>query len=104
MAHLTRVSLLKKTSAGALIAGALALVPGGTALMARRENASLSEADVMRMDTAAPFVAYVRNPTSGALVMVVGNEEITVHDPALVARLLKAQSHASRRPTQAVVR
>jgi len=104
MAQLTRRNLLKKTSTGALVAGALAVVPGGAAFAAGRTETPDLAADVAEMGSAAPFVAYVRNPTAGELVLMVGSEEITVHDPALVARLWQARSHTSHRPAQSVVR
>lgn len=104
MAQLTRRSLLKKTSTGALIAGALAVAPGGVALTAGRHDAPDVDTSMAEMGTVAPFVAYVRNPKDGELVLMVGSEEITVHDPALVARLWQARSHTSHRPTQSVVR
>lgn len=100
MAQLTRRSLLKKTSTGALVVGALAAVPGGAALAAGPpETPNLAE-----MESAGPFVAYVSNPKAGELVLMVGSEEITLHDPALVARLWQVRSRTSYRPTQSVVR
>ncbi len=103
MAQLTRRNLLKKTSTGALVAGALAVVPGGAAFAAGRTETPDLAADVAEMGS-TPFVAYVRNPTAGELVLLVGSEEITVHDPALVARLWQARSHTSHRPAKSVVR
>lgn len=95
MEQLTRRNLLKKTSAGALVAGALAVVPGGAALAAGNREASETEANMAGLAKATPFVAYVRNPKAGELVLIVGAEEITIHDKALVAKLWNIQSKRS---------
>ncbi len=95
MTQLTRRNLLKKTSAGALIAGALAVVPGGAALAAGSHEVPEAEANMAGLAKATPFVAYVRNPKVGELVLIVGTEEITIHDKALVAKLWNLQSKRS---------
>jgi len=94
MAQLTRRNLLKKSSAGALVLGALAAVPGGAALAAEGHVAE-AEAHATGLAKATPFVAYVRNPRAGELVLIVGAEEITIQDKALVAKLWNIQSKHS---------
>lgn len=39
---------------------------------------------------AGPVVAYVRDPRSGRVSLMRGDHEVTVHDPALAARLARA--------------
>lgn len=36
-----------------------------------------------------PLVAYVRDPRSGEVSLMRGHHEVTVHDPALAARLTR---------------
>ncbi len=90
MTKLTRKSLFKRTSAGALMVGALGVVPGATALAAGQSEASHSDAELAALGMTAPFVVFVRNPKIGELVVIAGSQEIVVRDPALVARMWQA--------------
>ena len=36
------------------------------------------------------LVAFIEDPGSGVISLMVGEEEVEVHDPALVRRLVKA--------------
>ncbi len=99
MTKLTRKSLFKRTSAGALMVGALA-VPGATALAAGQPEASQSDAELAALGTTAPFVVFVRNPKIGELVVIAGSQEIVVRDPALVARMWQAGPGAAAHPAK----
>ncbi|MDQ6851091.1 MAG: hypothetical protein M3070_14335 [Actinomycetota bacterium] len=37
-----------------------------------------------------PVVAYVRDPSSGEVALMVGDREVTVHDPKLAAHIARA--------------
>jgi len=37
-----------------------------------------------------PLIAYVRDPRNGKVSLMRGDREVTVHDPALAARLARA--------------
>ena len=97
MAQMTRRNFLKKTSAGAAAAGALAAVPGA-ALAAEHVTAAHPDTG-----EAEPFAVYVRNPAAGELSLLVGEQEFTQIDRDLVARLRRvrkgrptASGHAPR--------
>jgi len=96
---LTRKVLFKKTSAGALAAGALAVVPAAAAVAATHPEAPAGAdlaARLAELKTAEPFVVYVGEPNTGEMTLMVGHEQITVRDHALVARLWHARTAASR--------
>jgi len=104
MEKLTRKILFKKTSAGALAAGALAVVPAAAVAASRPEapvGADLA-ARLAELKTAEPFVVYVGEPKTGEMTLMVGHEQITVHDHALVARLWHARNAASQHPAKSV--
>lgn len=107
MAKLTRKSLLTKTSTGALTVGALAAVPAAAAVAATRP-ASVQGADLetrlAELKTAEPFVVSVGDPKTGEMTLMIGHTEVTVHDPALVARLWHARTTASHQSTKSGVR
>ncbi len=96
MTKVTRKNLLQKTSAGALMVGTLGIMPG-VAAAAARPDAVNKETHLAELESAEPFVVYVRNPKAGDLVLMVGNHEIAYHDPALVARLWHARHSTARR-------
>jgi anaerobic selenocysteine-containing dehydrogenase len=85
MARLTRRGFLKKTSAGAVAAGALTAAPGLVATTATEEAVELSAGEL-----AGPLVAHVRDVATGEIALMAGTREIVFRDAALVARLLKA--------------
>jgi len=49
-----------------------------------------AEAEGKRRTGSEPLVAYVRDPRSGRVALMRGDREVTVHDPALAARLARA--------------
>lgn len=100
MTRLTRKTFFKKTSAGALAAGALGIMPGMAAVAARRPGTLHPDTPAAGMESATPFVVYVRNPRAGEFVLMVGDTEITTRDPQLVARLWQIQHGALHHPAQ----
>ena len=87
MTALTRSGFLKKTAVGAVAVGALAALPGAALAADRTESPATQETETLTSD---PFVVYVRNPAAGEMVVLVGTEEFTSIDRALVARLQQA--------------
>jgi Ubiquitinol-cytochrome C reductase Fe-S subunit TAT signal len=82
----TRRSFLIATGAGAAAVGVAAALPGSAA-------ASSAAAESRTLPSGAqPLVAHVADPGSGSLTLLVGERELTVHDPELVARLARAAS------------
>ena len=76
----TRRNFLIATGAGAAAVGVAAALPGS----AEGEPAATLPAD------AQPLVAHISDPGSGSMSLMVGEHEVTVHDPDLVARLARA--------------
>ncbi len=103
MAELTRKGLLKKTSAGALMVGALGAVPATAALAAQPQSSDLNT-QLAKLETAEPFLVYANNPKTGELVLMVGDEEVAVRDHALAARLWQAYRRASQKTVKSGVR
>lgn len=104
MANLTRLSFLKKTSAGAVAIGVLGALPG---VARASKQPKTTPAAATALTAAEPFVVYVRNPAAGELSVLIGTHEITVTDADLVARLWQAQAGrpgAARRAAKTVVR
>ncbi len=79
MSDLDRRKLLAVTGMGA-VAGSVALVAGPAAAQARRSPASAQE----------PVVAFIEDHTSDELQIMIGDEEVVVHDRDLVTRILNA--------------
>jgi ubiquinol cytochrome c reductase Fe-S subunit len=80
----TRRNFLLATGAGAAAVGVAAALPGSAAGQTAESTALPAGAQ--------PLVAHVADPRSGSLTLLVGEREVTVHDPALVARLTRAAS------------
>ena len=86
MAELTRRTFLKTGAAtGAASVGGFAIGPGLAAALLG--SAGVAAGDVALHD-GSPVVAYVRDAGRGELGLLVGEREVTVRDPKLVARLL----------------
>jgi hypothetical protein len=84
MDKLSRRKLIIGASAGAATVGVLAAVP----LIAAEHKAP-----VARQTTAAgPIMAYVLDPTSDQVVLLIAGQEVTLHDADLVTRLVNAAS------------
>ncbi len=65
---------------------AIAVVATATAA----QGATRDKDDVLGELDDAVLVAFIEDPGSGVISLMVGEEEVEVHDPALVRRLVKA--------------
>jgi len=98
MSEVTRRSFLKGSSAAIVTAGAISAVPGFPAIVGALEtqgpaDAGAADAAVTDTDGAAmsePLVAHVRDLATGEIGLFSGAREITVLDPQLAARLIRA--------------
>jgi hypothetical protein len=79
----TRRNFLIATGAGAAAVGVATALPGSADGKPATEPATLPA-------KAQPLVAHVADPHSGRVSLLVGEREVTVHDPDLVARLARA--------------
>lgn len=83
----TRRNFLIATGAGAAAVGVATALPGSA------DGASATGQPTAKLPTGAqPLVAHVNDPHSGSVSLLVGEHEVTVHDPDLVARLARAAS------------
>lgn len=65
---------------------AIAVVATATAAQASPRSADEALGDL----DGAVLVAFIDDPGTGVISLMVGEEEVEVHDPALVRRLVKA--------------
>ncbi len=98
MSEFTRRAFLKTGSAAVVAAGALSAVPALPAAVGALEttgSADAGAADAVGTDAGAtslaePLIAHVRDLATGEIGLFSGTREITVLDPSLAARLLRA--------------
>jgi hypothetical protein len=98
MNEFTRRAFLKTSSAAVVAAGALAAAPGLPAAVGALEStgpADAGAADTAVADSGAvsmgePVIAHVRDLATGEIGLFTGTREITVLDPSLAVRLLRA--------------
>ena len=83
----TRRNFLIATGAGAAAVGVATALPGSADGKPATEPATLPATLPAK---AQPLVAHVADPHSGRVSLLVGEREVTVHDPDLVARLARA--------------
>ena len=89
MADMTRRGFLKTGAAtGAASVGGLTIGPGLAAALFGA--AGVTAAELAAHAKGMPVVAYVRDASAGTVALVAGEREVTVRDPDLVMRLLKA--------------
>ncbi len=92
MAKLTRRTLIKQTSVGAIgiatAGGILAVAPHlvGAAAPAAQHGATEQSAAA----SSGTMVVHVRNFSTGEIGVMYGEKEVVLRDPALVMRLLQA--------------
>ncbi len=82
MANATRRGVLAAAGTGTAIA---VVATAGRAVAAPRSNEEAIEAL-----EGAVLVAFIDDPNSGVVSLMVGEDEVEIHDPALVRRLVKA--------------
>ena len=76
-----------------VMAGVGAAAAAGAAVVATTAGGTSAEAATTPSAAPAgtgPLVAYVQDPGSGRVAVMVGETEVVVHDPDLVARLAAA--------------
>jgi hypothetical protein len=86
MNDLSRRSFLTRGSAGFALAGALAIVPGLSAILKRPAPSAL----IAPQAGIQPLVAHVRDLASGEISLLVGADEIIHKDIELATRLYAA--------------
>ena len=100
MENLTRRRFLGWSSVGAAAGvGLVALVPtlASKGLLPASQPATLPAPEPATAAPPAldnPLVAYIHNAASGNLSLMLGTQEVTVHDPDLVARLVRGATGA----------
>lgn len=87
MSGSTRRNFLIASGTGAAAVGVAAVLPA----VAEAQTAAAPRLP----GNAQPLVAHVGDPSSGTLSLLVGEHEVTVHDPELVARLASAAAAAA---------
>lgn len=91
MSEVNRRSFFKKASVGVAAASAMVVLPA--AAMAQSEQAAtLNTATINSAVTSSrtPLVAYISDPMSGEVTLMLGEREVLFRDAELVARLVKA--------------
>jgi hypothetical protein len=81
----TRRNFLIASGTGAAAIGVVAAMPS----IAGASTPAPKESPVTPSD-AAPLVAHISDPSSGTLSLLVGDDEVIVHDHDLVARITAA--------------
>ena len=89
MPESTRRNFLIASGTGAAAVGVAAALPGTASAQAARTSKPLSNAR-----NAQALVAHVGDPSTGTLSLFVGDREVVLHDPDLVARLTRAAAGA----------
>lgn len=86
MAKMTRRAMLWATSAG------VAAVTGVTALVAgqKLESANAAAPATTAVSTTGSVTAYIADAKSGNISLMFGENEVVVHNPALVQQILSA--------------
>ena len=90
MAKLTRRTLIKQTSVGAIgiaAAGGLLAAAPHLAGAAPAQHVSTEQSTAA---SSGPMVVHVRNFSTGEIGVMYGEKEVVLRDPALVMRLLNA--------------
>jgi hypothetical protein len=98
MSEFSRRFFLKSGSAAVIAAGAVSAIPGLPAAVSALEtqapaDTGAGEAAVADTESAVlsePLVAHVRDLATGEIGLFSGTREITLLDPHLAARLLRA--------------
>jgi hypothetical protein len=89
MAKLTRRTLIKQTSVGAIGVATIGVLAAAPQLA----GAAPAEHVATEQSVAAhsgPMVVHVRNFSTGEIGVMYGEKEVVLRDPALVTRLLQA--------------
>ena len=96
MSGLSRRAFLTKGSLVVAAGTVVSTMPGlGSALQSAETDATdasgaASEAEVVAASTGGPLVAHVTNLQTGEISLYQGEEEFTLNDPAIAAKLFRA--------------
>jgi hypothetical protein len=91
MPESSRRNFLIASGTGAAAVGVAAALPGTASAQARTSHAKTSQSTPLSNPrNAEALVAHVGDPSTGTLSLFVGDREIVLHDPDLVARLTRA--------------
>jgi hypothetical protein len=90
MAKLTRRTLIKQTSVGAIGVAAIGVLAAAPQLASAAPAAKHAVAEQSAAAQSGPMVVHVRNFSTGEIGVMYGEKEVILRDPALVTRLLNA--------------
>ena len=90
MAKLTRRTLIKQTSVGAIGVAAMGVLAAAPQLASAAPAAEHAVAEQSAAAQSGPMVVHVRNFSTGEIGVMYGEKEGVLRDPALVTRLLNA--------------
>jgi hypothetical protein len=82
---ISRRMFLTRASTGAVALGALGSVPGLAAAAPAQTGVTEEPPEIALTE---PFVVYIHDPSAGEVAIISGTQEVTRHDPVLVAHLL----------------
>ena len=86
---LSRRGFLKAAAVGAAAAGVVAIAPKVLTSATNSSTTSSEEADVPLGRITGPVVAYVRDVSTGEVVVMMGSKEVVRRDPSLATRLAR---------------
>ena len=100
MNKLSRRAFLLRGSAAAGVAGAVAAMPGLPALLAAGSPEAATSAEAVAPEASAllpeemagaePLVAHVRDLSTGAMDLYIGDQQVSYTNPRIAAQLLRA--------------
>jgi hypothetical protein len=82
----TRRNFLIASGTGAAAIGVVAALPS----IAGASTPAATQSPLPTAPDAVPLVAHISDPSSGTLSLLVGDDEVTVHDHDLVTRITAA--------------
>jgi hypothetical protein len=87
--------LSRRTFLGASAAAAGAAVMGAPIAVASASAPAAVPVALPKNAPAEPFMVYVADASAGDVSIMIGTDEVTSHDPDLVARLVRAADRKS---------
>jgi len=90
MAKLTRRTLIKQTSIGAIGVAAVGVLAAAPQLAGAATAAEHAVTEQHAAAHSGTMVVHVRNFSTGEIGVMYGEKEVILRDPALVTRLLQA--------------
>ena len=94
MPAFSRRNFLKRGSVTVAAAGAISSLPGLPALLSSSQSdAQAAEADlsdILPGSASQPLIAHIKDLASGEISLMQGEQQVSIKDPALAARLYRA--------------